>query len=347
MSLTSFLDNLFGERILGSVAGVEWHNREWGEMTISRGEVCIQNRKTSFFFGTKKDVGLRIPMVLIASTEIDTEQRMVIHWFDQDDNSIEEIIVFKKQGDLGVIAAALGRALKELGEESRQAQMERAERLQRQKEERSRQEESLRVEQERELVWKTVGEIWAIVRELTEIIVSLPGEDWRTIDASWRMIRNIGGKTVLDLSLAIDSFMPALESRSADEMYKDTLTFIRLLSDSVKGMVVSRMEEEYLAIQYESFPQWRHVPYFLMFALTYSEIVLCHRAGDVETIGKDMVQLRSMARVLQEEFSMSLEEPISLFAAGLETGDSNQVRATGRALEEYINDTTMKRVGSG
>ncbi|MFO8101176.1 MAG: hypothetical protein R6U37_03270 [Dehalococcoidia bacterium] len=331
-------DILFGPRILASVRDVEWHGRVWGEMTVSRGEVCIFEKRTVFLFREDTEMGLQIPMVLIASDEIDAEKRMIINWIDKDDNPFEEVINFKNQGDAGVIAAAIGKALKELGEESKRAQLERAERMQRQKEERERQKESQRVQEERELVWKTVGHIWGAVLELNRLMLALPGEDWKTIESSWKKMQNIADKTVLDLSLGINSFMPALESRSADEMYKDTLSFIELLGDSIKAIQIARVEEEDLARKYESFPQWRHVPYFLIFALVYAETILSYKASDNDTVVGNIALLRRLAPVMQEEFGMKLEESINLFAAGLETGDSSQVKATGEVLENYITE---------
>ncbi len=334
---------LFGSRILATVKDVNWHEREWGEMTVSRGEVCIQEKRKTFLFGEQKEVGLRIPMVLIASNEIESDQRVIINWIDQDDNPFEEIITFKKQGDAGVISAALGQALKELGEESKRAQIEREERLRKQREEREKQEESRRVQAERELVWKTTGQIWSIVIELNHINLALPGEDWKSIETSWKKIQSVGDKTVLDLSIGIDSFMPALESRSADEMYQDILSFTKLLGDSIKAMQIARVEEEELAQRYESFPQWRHIPYFLLFALTYTETVLCYKANDSETVKANISRLKQLAPILQEEFGMSLEESINLFAAGLETGDPSQVRATGQVMEDYMSEVVEEK----
>ena len=336
---------LLGGHILGRVKDVNWNDREWGEMVVSRGEVCIQERRKTFQFGGQPSSGLRIPTVLIASSEIDSEHRMTINWIDQDDTSFEEIITFKKQGDAGVIAAALGRALKELGEESKLAQLERAERVRRQKEEQAQKEEFLTVQNERKLVWKTAGQLWEIVRELHLITLSLPGEDWKTIETSWRKIKSINDRIVLNLSIGVDSFMPALESRSADEGFKDTLNFIKLLGDSIKAIRIDRVEEEELAQRYESFPRWSHLPYFLLFVLTYTETMLCYKAGDNDTAMGNISRLGRLAIVLQEEFGMNLEESINLFAAGLETGDSGQVRATGQALEDYLVGAVEKRVG--
>ncbi len=336
---------LFGSRILANVKDVNWHEREWGEMTVSRGEVCIKEKPKAFQFWQNTSSGLRIPMVLITSNEINADQRIVINWIDQNDNPFEETITFKKQGDVGVIAAALGQAIKELGEESKLAQIERAERLQKQKEEREKQEESRRVQDERELVWKTAGQIWGMVLELNHIALALPGEDWKSIETCWRKLRSFGEKTVLDLSIGIHSFMPALESRSADEMYKDILSFTGLLGDSIKAMQIAKVEEEELAQRYESFPQWQHVPYFLLFALTYTETVLSYKANDNETVKGNISRLKRLAPIMQEEFGMSLEESINLFAAGLETGDSSQVKATGQALEDYMTEALEEKTG--
>ncbi len=345
MPFFSIMGILLGSRILARVKDVQWQEHTWGEMIISRGEVCLQEKRKSFQFRKQNDAGLRIPMVLIASNDIDNNQRLMIHWIDQDDNSFEDVFIFKKQGDAGAIAAALGRALKELGEESKQAQLERAEMLRRQKEERERQEEFQRVKDERELVWKTVRQIWEIVLQLNEITLALPGEDWQSIEAAWRKMRSISEKTVLDLSIGANSFMPALESRSADEMHKDALSFTKLLGDSIKAMQIARVEEEGLARQYESFPQWNHVPYFLLFALIYTETILCHKSGDNDTVKNNLAKLGKLAIVLQDEFGLNLEESINLFAAGFETGDPGQVRATGQALEDCLSEALGKGIG--
>ncbi|MCP4647911.1 MAG: hypothetical protein GY852_09310, partial [bacterium] len=253
---------------------------------------------------------------------------------------------FRKQGEAGIITAALGKALKELGEESKRSQLERSERIQRHKEERERQEESRRVQEERTIVWKTTEQIWEIVLEMNRIILALPGEDWNTIDASWRKMNSLVSKCVLDLSLGINSFMPALESRSADEMYKDVLTFIKLLGDAIKAMQISRVEEEELAQRYESFPQWRHVPYFLMYALTFTDTIVTHKAGDHDTATENIARLGRIAPVLQDEFGINTEQSIYLFSAGLETGDPSQVKATGKALEDHISEAFETQAGT-
>ena len=338
MSVLSFLETLLGSRTLANVKGVKWQDREWGEMMVSRAEVCIQQKHSTFGFGTRTNVGLRIPIVLVASHEINSDHQIIIHWIDPDDNPLEEVITFKKQGDAGVITAALGRALKELGEESKRAQLERIERIQRQKEERQRQEESRRVQEERVVVWKTTGQVWEMVLELNRITLALPGEDWNTIDTSWRKMNAIAQKCVLDLSLGIDSFMPSLESKSADEMYKDVLNFIKLLGDAIKAVQITRMEEEELARRYESFPQWCHIPYFLLFALTYTDTMLANKAGDTDTTTENLSRLTRVSPVLLDEFGMNLEQSIYLFSAGLETGDPDQVKATGKALEDHISE---------
>jgi len=346
MSMLSFLENLFGNRILASVKGVKWQDREWGEMIVSRAEVCIQQKTRNFGFGSKTNTALRIPIVLIASHEINSDHQIMIYWIDPDDNPCEEVITFKKQGDAGVIAAALGKALKELGEESKRSQLERAERIQRQKEERERQEESRRVQEERTIVWKTTEQIWEFILELHRITLALPGEDWKTIDTAWRKMNGIAGNCVLDISLGINSFMPALESRSADEMYKDTLSFMKLLGDSVKAMQISRMEEEELAKRYESFPQWCHMPYFLLFALTYTNVVLAYKAGDIEVSNENLARLGRIAPILLDEFGINTEQPIYLFSAGLETGDPSQIKATGKALEDHISQAFETQAGT-
>ncbi len=92
MSVLSFLETFVGTRILASVKGVKWQDREWGELVISRAEVCIQQKQKTFGFGGKTDTALRIPIVLIASHEINSDHQIMIYWIDPDDNPFEEVI---------------------------------------------------------------------------------------------------------------------------------------------------------------------------------------------------------------------------------------------------------------
>jgi hypothetical protein len=264
---------------------------------------------------------------------------------DEEDTPFEDEVTFRRRDEPKQMADLIDHLLDEMGGESRQAKFESAERDRKEREDRERQAEFRAVESEKELVWKTAGQIRQIISELSRLIMALRSEDWEVIDKSWRKARALEEKSILNLSNNLDSFLPAIESRAADQVYMNTLGFFELLRSFLDEAQISRAEQEALAIRHESLPRWYHLPYFLSFILLYAETMLCHKAGDAGTVSDNISRLQQFSVILKAVFGLNLADHITLFEAALSTGDSDQVSRTGQDMESYIEEIIERETG--
>ncbi len=332
------------DREIARVNSVSWQDKERGNFVLLHGEFRIYEKPQFLELGTGPKMVLRVPLFLISSFGLDTENQLVIERVDREDRPFVDVVTFINGDEAAYIDSALQNVMQGLGIESRKTQKEKAEKEAKEREENERQGEYEVVEEELQLIWKTVGQTWEIVSALGQIIVALPGEDWETVEASWRKATTVEGKSILNLSVNLHSFLPIMESRSADEMYKSVLTLFEAFDNSIKSIISSRQGEEKLMLRYEVHPLWVHLPYYLLFTLTYHETVLCHMAGDSQTALDNLERLRETSKVLKETFRLDLEGNISVFGAALETNDSSQVKRTGQDLETYILETVQKKM---
>ena len=332
----SKLEKLLGDRTLARARNVSWLGHERGELTVSRGEICVSGKRKSFQFWKRPHVLLRIPTVLIVSVEVATGSQLLIHYMNEEDMPLDEAVIFRRKDEPKHIAGTIRYLLEELGDESKQTKLDRASKERKEREERERQSEFQAVENERVIIWRTAGQVWQIVSELGWLIEALRSENWEVIEKSWQKAMGIEGKSILNLTDNLDSFLPAVESRAADQVYLNTLGFFNLLRSSLDELQISHAEQEELAVRHGVLPQWHHLPYFLYFALLYAETLLCHRAGDIHTIKDNISTLQQLAVIIHEEFGLNLDDHVVLFNAALSTGDSKQVSQTGRDMESYI-----------
>ncbi|MDY6911657.1 MAG: hypothetical protein SVM79_04790 [Chloroflexota bacterium] len=326
---------------------VSWQGLNRWELALTREEVCLYKRRSILQFWKSPELALSMPTDTISSAELDAQNRLTIHKVNQENAEPFDVLSFEFPEEAESFTQALQNILEELRIEREKAEKEAAEREQKERERRAKEAEVQKVRNDEHLIWHTAEQIWEITSELRQIMLALRNsEDWTIIRTSWQRIENTLKRSNLNLSGSLSPFLPAINNRLAGEVYRNTLTFLGLLGSSLESAETSRDELEVLAEKYNLLPRWSHLSYLLLFAMIYTETIMCSNIGDKRTVSENIYRLHELAIVLKEEFEMNLDNYIGVFDAALERGDPDLVRQTSRDLETYILEVIQSNTGA-
>ena len=127
------------DREIARVNCVSWQDRERGSFVLLHGEFRIYEKPQFLQLGTGPKMILRVPLFMISSFGLDSENQLMIERVDREDRPFVDVITFVNDDEAAYIDSALQNVMQGLGIESRQSQEERGEREAKEWEERERQ----------------------------------------------------------------------------------------------------------------------------------------------------------------------------------------------------------------
>jgi len=281
-----------------------WRNVHSGWMVIEPDQVAIYQNK---LFGGPQKVTQFDTDRLIGVELDDARNSIKLTFHGSEGEAEDELFALQSKTQTEAVNSTLKDLLKEL-EEQKKREEEEAERLER--------EHQLHLKQTRELfaneIWETSEVLWLICKADYAMVRAVIEANWSEARQQYSKIWQEGDRlkkiSQIELIAALKELDEAVTSQNGQEIIQRASHLTKQLSGQLLHSETNwtrwQNEKEMLAAV---LPNYNHLPYFLLFSLSYFEVLFAAQIEDWASVKTIFPLIESCSTILQSCFSLALD----------------------------------------